>query len=87
MSKKRQRTVWLSRANYQGGTYIRVGRVHNSPDVPADIIRYQVKSSIPGASADFMVTVDEALALAAALTSALATEMLPKSDKLRRMFR
>ena len=87
MSRKRQRTVWLSRADYLGGTYIRVGRVYNSPEVPADIIRWQVKSASPGGSHDFACTVDEALAFVAALSGALAHEMLPKSDKLRKMFR
>ncbi len=87
MSKKRQRTVWHYRADYQGGTYIRVGRVHNSPDVPADIIRWQVVSASPEGGHDFACTVDEALAFVAALSGELAIEMLPQSHKLRKMFR
>ena len=87
MKKKRPRTVWLSRADYKDGTYIRVGRLYNSPDVPADIIRWQVVSKHEKGCHDFACTVDEALAFVACLSGALSYEMLPKSDKLRRMFR
>lgn len=84
--KKRSRTVWLDRVEYRDGTYIRVGRVYNSPDVPADIIRWQVESASTDGSHDFACTVDEALAFVACLSGALAREMLPKSAQLRRMF-
>lgn len=86
--KKRQRTVWLARFSYQGGTYIRVGRVHNTNgNVPADVIRWQVVSKYDDGSHDFACTVDEALAFICGLSTAVAIEVLPKSDKLRKMFR
>ena len=85
--RKRSRTVWLDRVEYQRGTYIRVGRVYNAPDVPADIIRWQVKSASPGGSQDFACTVDEALAFVACLSGAVAREMVPKAAQLRKMFR
>ena len=88
MKKKRQRTVWLARFSYQGGTYIRVGRVHNTDgNVPADIIRWQVVSQGQDGSHDFACTVDEAIAFICGLSAAVATEMLPKADKLRKMFK
>lgn len=87
MKKKRSRTVWQHRVEYLDGTYIRVGRVHNAPDVPADIIRWQVVSKGRDGSHDFACTVDEALAFIACLSGTLAHTMLPKSGKLRRMFR
>ncbi len=86
--KKRQRTVWLASFSYQGGTYIRVGRVHNTNgDVPADVIRWQVVSARNDGSHDFACTVDEALAFICGLSTAVATEVLPQSDKMRKMFR
>lgn len=87
MKKKRSRTVWLNRVDYQGGTFIRVGRVYNAPDVPADIIRWQVVSKSEDGSHDFACTVDEALAFVACLSGVLAHEMLPEAVRLRKMFR
>ena len=87
MAKKRQRTVWLARADYKGGTYIRVGRLYNNPGVPADIIRWQVVSKHEEGSHDFVCTIDEALAFIACLSHVVIDQMLPKADKLRRMFR
>ena len=48
MAKKRQKqrtTRRYFRVNYLAGNYIRVGRVYNETHYPADIIRYQIKSS------------------------------------------
>ncbi len=88
MKKKRQRTVWLARFSYQGDTYIRVGRVHNTNgSVPADIIRWQVVSQHQDGSHDFACTVDEAIAFISGLSTAVAIEALPQSGKLRKMFR
>lgn len=85
--RKRPLTRWRFKAAYQGNTHIRIGRVYNAPNVPADIIRWQVVSQSKGGTHDFACTVDEAIAFIAGLSGVLADEMLPKSDKLRRMFR
>ena len=87
MGKKRTTTRWMFRVNYRNDSYIRVGRVHNQVGTPADIIRYDVKSTIPGGSADFAVTVDEAATLAAGLNYVLASELGAKSQRVRKMFR
>ena len=89
MPKKRQKrrtTRWHFRVNYLAGDYIRVGRVHNEAHYPADIIRYQVKSSVPGGDADFACTVDEALVLANGLIEAVGREMADKSEQVRKLF-
>ena len=89
MAKKRRKqrtTRWYFRVNYLAGNYIRVGRVYNETHYPADIIRYQIKSSEPGGDADFACTVDEALVLANGLIEAVGREMAAKSEGVRKLF-
>ena len=87
MAKKRPRTVWRSRAVYDYGGLIRAGRMFNHPTRLSDVIRLQIKAYDPDASVDICLTVDEALAVSSCLGNALAHEMLPKANKLRKMFR
>lgn len=84
--QKRRTTRWHFRVNYLSGNYIRVGRVHNEVRVPADIIRYQIKSSEPGGDADFACTVDEAVVLANGLLEVVGREMAARSVEIREMF-
>ena len=85
--KKRETTHWLWRQDYQHGTYIRVGRVHNAQNPPYDIIRYQAKSANADSDLDFYCTVDEATALATGLMSAVNRELGKDSEHVRERYR
>lgn len=88
MAKKRRRqrtTRWHFRVDYSSGNYIRVGRVYNEIEVPADIIRYQIKSSLDG-DADFAMTLDEAVVLANGLLEAVGREVAARVDEVRKLF-
>ncbi len=84
--RKQRTTRWHYRVNYLAGNYIRVGRVHNEAGYPADIIRYQIKSSEPSGDADYACTLDEALVLANGLIEAVGREVAEKTVGVRELF-
>ncbi len=84
--RKQRTTRWHFRVNYLAGNYIRVGRVYNEAGYPADIIRYQIKSSEPSGDVDYACTVDEALLLANGLIEAVGREMATRTEEIRKLF-
>ncbi len=72
--KKRQQTTWKFHAAYAGGTYLKIGYVHNKRrGVREDVIRLKVKSE--STEVDVQMRIDEAVLLASGLTK-VAGQML-----------
>ena len=74
MTKKRQQTTWKFHAWYAGGTYIKIGYIHNKTrGVKEDVIRLKIKSA--STAVDMQMRLDEAVIIASGLTK-VAAQML-----------